>query len=165
MFAMATSDEEPTPVARPPSPVSRPKGLPAFLQPPKVYATAAAHAVAAPPLMDAQQQPLPGSNIPISPALLEALTKVQDSDYLQKKHLYGSSISNIKLLEMHIIQQEQDRLLLEHAMALSLEKQRQEEQNKLIRGRARLLQMRQLMQLRAQQQRSRNPTNPRASAA
>lgn len=162
MLAMATSDDKP---AGPPSPASIPTGLPAFLQPPENYAVAAA-AAAAPPMLDQQPQHVLGSNIPISPALLTALTKAPDNDYLQNKNLYDSGTSNIKLLEMHILQQEQaNRLLLEHAMALSMEKQRQEEQNRLIKERARLFQMRQLIQLRAQQQGARNPTNPRASAA
>lgn len=105
---------------------------------------------------------------PITPALLAALQKdpsTQNNNNAKMSQLQAYAPTNVKLLEMHIMQQEQaNRILYEHAMALSLQ-QRQEQQAKLAHDQQRLAQMRQLMQLRNQQRERNNPTNKRASAA
>lgn len=108
------------------------------------------------------------SAIPVTPALLAALTKEPaPSNNSNKKAAQFSSYAptNMRLLELHLLQQEEaNRILLQHAISLS-QQQRQQQQEKLANQQARLIQMRQLMQLRQQQQNQRNANNHRASAA
>jgi hypothetical protein len=110
------------------------------------------------------------SSLPtFTPALLAALSKSPaqntDNNLALASGPSFASPTNVQLLEMHVLQQEQaNRTLLDHAMALSIQ-QRQEQSEKIAAQQARLGQMRQLMQLLAQQQRSGSPSNPRASAA
>ena len=105
---------------------------------------------------------------PITPALLQALQKdptAQNNNSAKMSQLQAYAPTNVRLLEMHIMQQEQaNRILYEHAMALSMQ-QRQEQQAKLVHEQQRLGQMRQLMQMRNQQRAQTSPTNKRASAA
>ena len=118
--------------------------------------------VAAAPEPQQQQQPVP----PVTPALLAALTKTVPPPMNKNAALLrNEATTNLQLLELHLKQQEQaNRILLEHAMALSLQ-QRQEQQASLAVEQARLLQMRQLMNLRTRQKQDASPSNPRASAA
>jgi len=105
---------------------------------------------------------------PVTPALLAALTKEPaHGSNKSMQALAGYTPTNIKLLELHIMQQEQaNRILFEHAMALSVQ-QRQEQQAKLAAEQSRLAQMRHLMNVRRQQQQQQHmaPPHERASAA
>lgn len=129
--------------------------------------------VAAPqPLVQPHAAPLAAPQIPlppVTPALLAALTKDPATSTVKgTSALQAYAPTNVKLLEMHILQQEQaNRILFEHAMRMSLQ-QRQEQQVKLANDQAQLRQMRQLMQIRSQQQQARHrskPSNGRAHAA
>ncbi len=113
------------------------------------------------------------ASIPVTPALLAALTK-EPSVYNGSNNNKGSAPTqqfsnyaptNLRLLELHLQQQEEaNRILLQHAISLS-QQQRQQQQEKMANQQARLIQMQQLMQLRQQQQNQRNANNHRASAA
>jgi hypothetical protein len=112
------------------------------------------------------------ASIPVTPALLAALTK-EPSVYNGNNNKAGAPTqqfsnyapTNLRLLELHLQQQEEaNRILLQHAISLS-QQQRQQQQEKMANQQARLIQMQQLMQLRQQQQNQRNANNHRASAA
>ena len=127
-----------------------------------------AHAVAQPSSASASAAP-----IPVTPALLAALTKEpsvhsgNNNNKLSNATPQFSTYApgNLRLLELHLQQQEEaNRILLQHAITLS-QQQRQQQQEKMANQHARLIQMQQLMQLRQQQQNQRNANNHRASAA
>lgn len=113
------------------------------------------------------------ASIPVTPALLAALTKEpslhsgDNNNKFSNATLQFSSYApgNLRLLELYLQQQEEaNRILLQHAITLS-QQQRQQQQEKMANQHARLIQMQQLLQLRQQQQNQRNANNHRASAA
>jgi hypothetical protein len=160
MLAMASGGEAPTAAQAESKPAPQLPNVSAL-----TLQDGPAHSLVAPvgaPLTTPPQVAFP----PITPALLAALQK-DPAPYnaANKTSMAAYAPTNVRMLEMHILQQEQaNRILYEHAMALSLQ-QRQEQQSKLLQEQQRIGQMRQLMQLRQQQRSSNNPTNNRASAA